>query len=84
MSTTNRTKSSLASDSYSNLIASNSTNTNKVKLCILSDHVNKHSNENNNNLKFQSIPLLKAQFVKKFNCCHFPIGVKICRKKETG
>jgi len=81
MSTTNRTKSFLAADSYSNL-ASNSTNTNKVKLCILSDHVNKHSNENNNNLKFQSIPPLKAQFVKKFDCCYFPIGVRTCNKRD--
>ncbi len=82
MDTINQTKSSFVSDSSLNVTTTDSANTNQVSLCILSDHVRKHSSQNNNSLLSLSIPPLKAKFVQKFSNCSFPIGVRTCSKRD--
>jgi hypothetical protein len=68
-------------DSCLNEITTDNANTNQTSICILSEHVRKHSNQNNNMLS-QSMPPLKAKFVQKFSNVNFPIGVTTCFKRD--
>ena len=61
-----------------NEIATDNANTNQTSICVLSEYVRKHSNQNN----MLSIPPLKAKFVQKFSNVNFPIGVRTCSKRD--
>ena len=61
-----------------NEIATDNANTNQTSICVLSEYVRKHSNQNN----MLSIPPLKAKFVQKFSNVNFPIGVTTCFKRD--
>lgn len=52
-------------------------------VCILSNHLAKHTRINNNRLIEEHMPSLKAQFVQKFSDgLQFPIGVRACVKRN--
>ena len=53
------------------------------KVCILSNHLRKHTRAINSlSLLNESIPPLEAKFVGKYTNLSFPIGVRVCLKRN--
>lgn len=75
--------SNLNIDNANNQLKSNTNGL--LSLNILSDHIRKYTNPSHNGLvrlMEDKIPPLKAQFLRKYPNCNFPIGVRSCKMRN--